>query len=116
MAATVAKAPANIARSEDVWGMKRVHLFQITFDSSYPTGGEVLGLSALGVANRLNARYFVSQRAPLNLGYHFAYDRANDKLVVFWYNGAAVGAEAFPEVTNTTDLSAVIVDMLVIED
>lgn len=116
MAATVTKAPAGVGRGDDVWGMQRVHTLRITFDNSYPTGGEVLGLTSLGVANRQNARYFMQQRAPLTLGYHFVYDRANDKLVVFWYNGAAAGAEAFPEVANATDLSAVVVDMLVIED
>lgn len=116
MAITLSKAPAGVARSEDVWGFKRIHLFQVTFDSSYPTGGEVLGLKAAGVPNPSAARFFMSQRAPLTVGYHFAYDRANDKLVVFWADGTAVAAAAFPEVANTTDLSALVVDMLVIED
>lgn len=116
MAVTTAKAPAGNGRSEGVWGRKRFHIFSVTFDNSYPTGGEVLGLAALGVADPTNARYFFQQRAPLTVGYCFVYDRTNDKLVVFWADGTAGAAAALPQVANTTDLSALVVDILVIED
>jgi hypothetical protein len=115
MAVTLAKAPSGSGRGEDVWGRRNVHLFQVTFDGSYPTGGEVLGLSAAGVADKSNARYFFSQRAPLTGGYQFVYDRANDKLLVFWVDTTTDGA-ALAQVADTTDLSALIVDILVIED
>ena len=115
MAVTLAKAPSNSGRGDDTWGRRRVHLFQVTFDASYPTGGEALGLSAAGVADKSNARYFFQQRAPLTVGYSFVYDRANDKLVVFWVDTTVDGA-ALAQVADTTDLSALIVDVLVIED
>src|SRR5438309_2078869 len=104
MAVTVTSSPANVGRGYDVWGRRRVHFRQVTFDNSYPTGGEVLGL--VGIQDIKNAQFFFQQRAPLTGGYHFVYDRTNDKLLVFWADGTAVAAGALPEVANTTDLSA----------
>ena len=115
MAATVTRSPANAGRGEDVWGRRRVHLFRVTLDSSYPTGGETLGLSALGVQDKSNAAYFIQQRAPLTGGYTYVYDRANDKLIVFVEEAVAAGGPLV-EAAAATDLSAVIVDILVVED
>lgn len=114
MAVTITKSPANAGRGDDVWGIRRVHLVDVTFDSSYPTGGEVLGLSALGVKDATKATVFVTQVAPVTVGYAFAYDATNDKLVAFWVDTTVDGA-ALAQVADTTDLSAVEVRLLVIE-
>lgn len=115
MAVTLAKAPANNGRGDDIWGRRRVHLFRVTFDASYPTGGEVLSLAAAGVADASNASYFFSQRAPITGAYQFIYDRTNDKLLVFVEEAVAAGGPLV-EAGNTTDLSALVVDILVVED
>lgn len=114
MAATVSTSPANDARGNDVWGRRRVHVFEVDLDASYPTGGESLGLAALGVQNQANATVFVTQVAPVDAGYVFVYDAADDKLVVFWVDTTVDGA-ALAEVADTTDLSDVTVRLLVVE-
>lgn len=110
---TVTPAPVGQGREDDVFGRRRVRMLRITMSNSYATGGEVLGLLSLGVKDPQNAQYFFQQRAPLTGGYECVYDRVNDKLLVFW-DGAGPAAAA-PQVTNATDLSAVIFDCFVIE-
>lgn len=113
MAVTIARAPSTSRRSDDIWGSKRVHFFQVTLDNSYATGGKAADFRPYGVQDDANIRVFFGQRAPVNAGYDFVYDRTNRKIVVF--GGAAAGS-AQAEIANATDLSAVVVDILVIED
>lgn len=96
-------------------GRRRVHLAQITLDSSYPTGGEAVDFRNIGVQNDANARYFFQQRGPITGGYVFVYDRTNRKLLVFWVDTTVDGA-ALAQVADTTDLSAVIVDVFIVEE
>ena len=65
---------------------------KLTFDSSYPTGGELLAPSDLGLddIDHLNVM-LLSGAFPV-------WDKTNDKLKVFTAAGA--------EVANTTDLSS----------
>lgn len=115
MAVTLDLSPADAARGNDIWGRRRIHLFEVAFDALYPTGGEVLGLAAAGVRDAANATVFVAQVGPVNAGYAFVYDAANDKLVAFWSDNNAAADSALIEVADTTDLSAVTVRLLVIE-
>lgn len=111
MAATVEHLPTASGRSESVWGRRRVWTYKATLDNSYATGGEAVTLD--GVVDISNCAIFIQQRAPLTGGYNFVLDRTNSKLLVFWVDTTVDGA-AMSEVASTTDLSAVVVDIIVI--
>lgn len=72
----------------------------ITFDSSYPTGGEALALTTLGLARHLREIRF----SEVSAGYQLEYDRTNEKVKAYWVDTTVDGA-AMAEVANTTDLS-----------
>lgn len=59
-------------------GMKVV-LLKVTFDNSYPTGGEVLGLANYGLTPA-NVAFFSSESTSSRI---CTYDRANDKLLLY---------------------------------
>jgi len=61
-----------------VFGNKRIVIADVDFDDSYPTGGESLQASDVG----LKAIDFL-QAAPKS-GYIFEYDYSNEKLKVFY--------------------------------
>lgn len=86
--------------------LKRVNLSNlkgtiadVTFDSSYPTGGEALTPAQLGLSV---VDYLGAESAA---GYNFAYDRANKKLIAY-----TAGAQ----VTDKTDLSTVVARIFVV--
>lgn len=114
MAVTVERVPSGEGRATDVWGRHRVHLLRVTLDSSHLAAGEVLNLASFGVADPARAVVFCSQRDPQAGGYVFNYDNATDKLLAFWVDTTVDGAALAP-VPDATDLSAVVVDLLVIE-
>ena len=76
----------------------------ITFDSSYPTGGEALAASAFGLNN---IDIMLCETA---LGYMFQYDYANAKLKAFYpraaLSGSLVVAESAATLTGDTDVAA----------
>lgn len=74
---------------------------QITFDSSYPTGGEALVASDFGLTEILAVICLPSG------GYVGEFDEANGKLKTFWVDTTVDGAP-LAEVADTTDLSAVV--------
>lgn len=83
----------------------------VVMDSSYPTGGEVIGLqAAIGVGKTILGvacyPYTTSSGAPYVA--RFAYNPTADKLVGFI---GAAGVDT--EIANTTDLSAVNVVLVV---
>jgi hypothetical protein len=80
-------------------GTKMV-LTYITFDSSYPTGGEALTTAQLGLEEVLAVIF------PCSAGYSFAYDETNQKVLAYWVDTTTDGA-ALAQVENTTNLSAV---------
>lgn len=92
----------------DTWGRQRTRVMQITFDSSYPTGGESFTAAMAGMAEVKGV--FLS---PLASGYMVQWDRANAKLQVFVEEAVAAGGPLL-EVADTTDLSALVVVALVV--
>lgn len=97
MALTVANANPELPNV-------RVAAARVTFDSSYPTGGEAISAADLG----LNKIDFVVATAP---GYVLNYLASTGKLLAYWVDTTVDGA-AMAEVANTTDLSAVVANVL----
>ena len=73
----------------------------VTFDNSYPTGGEALTAAALGLDTAVDAVFPATGGADV-----VVWDRANGKLVLYTADGT--------EATNASDQSAVSRDILVL--
>ena len=82
-----------------VVGTLKVTFRTLTFDSSYPTGGEPLTAADLGLST------VVFATAQNKSGYSFEYDIANAKLLAYWVDTSTDGA-AMAQVADTTDLNA----------
>jgi hypothetical protein len=99
MALTFTKNHASVV------GDKRVWRGTITFDSSYPTGGEAVTAANFG---------FNVDIQHVNLGsvddakYHAAWDATNSKIILYVEDGTS-GIEA--QAANESDQSAVIVTL-----
>lgn len=91
MALTITEVETNI------FGTARAWIGDVTFDASYPTGGEPLTATDLGL---VDVFYLTGYAA----GYVLVYDHANAKIEVFQSDDAV---DPLDEVGNTTDLSAV---------
>jgi len=113
MAVTVSTGVTKGRAGPNALGARPTAVYSITFDSSYPTNGEAVNLAAL--CGFTPAFVFFSQRAPLTGGYHFVWDRTNKKILVFWVDTTVDGA-AMAEVANTTNLSTLVVDVLLVGD
>lgn len=80
-------------------------IVNITFDSSYPTGGEALTAAELGLHSILGCVI-----GGINaVRYHAGWDQANKKLMLYQEDGTS-GIEA--QVANASDQSAVTVTCL----
>ena len=77
-----------------VLGDHRAVIADITFDSSYATGGESLTQTDLGLTRSL----VLLQASPATTGHSCPYDYTNAKLMAF--NGTT-------QISNATDLSSV---------
>lgn len=75
-------------------GVEYLKVFDATFDSSYPDGGEPLDLSTIGLFDHVSAFW-----APSTSGYVFDYDKTNNKILV--YRDPGVAAPAFTGSTPT---------------
>jgi hypothetical protein len=86
-------------------GNKRHRVYDVTFDSSYPTGGE--SLTASDVNLRKIEQLIVHGPATATrggtTGVLATYDYTNSKLQAFWGNAGT--ASVLPEVTDTTDIA-----------
>jgi len=88
-------------QKRSTFGNKRVRTVDIAFDSSYPTGGESLTASDLGLS-------VVDLVIPSpKSGYVFEYDYTNSKIKAYYADYDATSDGALIEVANTTDLSGV---------
>ena len=101
MAITSTRSPRNVA------GGQKQRIATITFDSSYPTGGEPITAADLGLSSQIE---FVFCQT-LNAGYVVAWDgsKTAPKLKVFQQSAAT---SALTEVPNTTNLSTLVVHVL----
>jgi len=102
----MAAAAANVTGLITLSGNNRIVTATLTLDPSYPTGGSPSIAKLLG----LNT---ITALIPLHhKGYLHEYDKANDKLKSYTVGGA--GGSVGVEVVNTTNLSAVTVDVVAI--
>lgn len=88
---------------QTVEGNKRVGVADVTFDNSYPTGGEAVTPSQFGLTN---ATYGICNVKTVGGTVNVAnvyYDRANKKLLVF--------DETPAEAANAADLSTLVVQV-----
>ena len=79
-------------------GARKVATVDITFDASYPTGGEALTPATLG--------FVTLTRVDIDPGdgYVFEYDYANEKVIAYWVDTSTDGAP-LAEVAGSEDLS-----------
>lgn len=82
---------------------RQMHVHKVTFDSSYPTGGEALTAADLDWSDAATNLVVL----PLAGGYTLEYDATNAKLLAYWVDTTVDGAK-MSEVANTTNLSALI--------
>lgn len=87
-------------------GRWREHTVDVTFDSSYPTGGEAYTAGLFGLSQITSLR--VASGGGL---YVPEIDKANSKIIM-----GEAGADGAPldEVANTTDLSAVTITVVAV--
>lgn len=98
-------------RSEDVWGSAKVRFVDVTFDDSYPTGGETLTPASCALAEIIGATVIGNPG-----GYIVNFDQVSGKLEVRGQEpaSAATGVIEASEETAATDLSGLVVRLLVI--
>ncbi|UCG88880.1 MAG: hypothetical protein JSW71_10225 [Gemmatimonadota bacterium] len=84
--------------SIDLGGLKVV-FGTITFDASYPTGGEALVPGDFGFVREIYALFVDAG------GVVCKYDAANDTLMAYWCDYDAVADGVLIEVGNTEDIS-----------
>lgn len=81
-------------------------VIEITFDASYPTGGESLTAADCGLSS------IIAMQAHVAAGFVFEYDLTNSKLIAFWVDTTTDGA-AMAQVANTTNMATVVTRALV---
>lgn len=87
---------------------KYMAIYEITLDSSYPTGGEACDFTSL--ADFASVDLVVPLNSSSANGYVPQWDSTNSKLMMY---EAGADAAALDEVANTTDLSAETVVVMV---
>lgn len=100
-------ASVSINTGPEVPGNRKIVTATVTFDSSYPTGGEAISLVSLGLT-RLD--YLLVNP---NNGYSPVWDGSTTapKIKMFWVDTTTDGAPQL-EVTATTDLSTATVSLI----
>ena len=84
---------------QDVFGNKRYHRVKITFDSSYPYGGEALTARQCGMSN---IDSIILEPAK---GFRFEFDHTNSKVQVFGRAPAIVWEEQQTIASNAITLN-----------
>ena len=93
----------STSRTDTVGRYSKYTTGTITFDSSYPTGGEALLPTAVGLSSKVE---FISV-SPAD-GYVFEYDYANSKVKAVYPTSDATAPCPGEEVEDTANLSAVV--------
>lgn len=84
---------------------KEAH-YDVTFDNSYPTGGETLGPTELQLDSvDIIEAGPIARNAAGTSAVPVGYDYTNSKLQAYRYDGASAGKAFLEEVANTVDLS-----------
>lgn len=96
-------AATNDTRPSHVAGDLRMRFAKVTFDASYPTGGEAITAADFG----LNRIIFISVNSAANATQVVYWDEANSKLLIS--TDAGTPAQA----ANASDQSAVTVQLIV---
>ena len=104
MALTYATSAAGYAGMDPAFNTQ-MYVGTVTFDSSYLTGGEAFIPASLGFSNF----YHVFPTARVS-GYVAQWDPTNETILLY---EAGADADALDEVASTTDVSTVVVDVLV---
>lgn len=99
---------------KSVWGDRRVHIATITFDASYPAGGESLTAADLGFSHSLEAVFCegLAAKNDETLAVGVKYDYTASKLVAYETAAAAEGPLA--QVDDTESLASYEVRVLAI--
>jgi hypothetical protein len=107
MALTVANVDSF---SDDVFGRHKVRIVEVTFDSSYASGGESLTPSDVGLSDI--SIVLISPDANALEGYVVAYDYTAEKLMVFEEEAVAAGGPLVEE--GAVNLSTLVVRLLIL--
>lgn len=94
-------------RSEDVWGRRRVGLYRVTMDSSYVTGGEPFDPIAFGFQGPVAAVFISTRKVAVSVDTKFDYDFVNETIF-----GTVLSTGV--QIANATDLSTVVLDVVVV--
>lgn len=92
---------AKVTGADSTWGNKRVKVRDITFDSSYPTGGEPLVASDVGLKNIDFAIVTIQAVGGTVNVTSVYYDTTNKKLIAY--------DETPAEVADTSTLATLVV-------
>lgn len=108
MALTIAK----VSNGDYNIGNKRVRTRDVTFDTSYATGGLALTPSQVGLRSIIEAETGGGAKNAAGTSLvPVRYDYTNSKLQAYRYDGASAGKAFLEEVAAAVDLSAFTVRM-----
>lgn len=93
---------ATVIPATKVGFKKRMSVTNITFDDSYPTGGEAVTPGNLGLT-KIEAVIING-----NTGHNLQWDQANKKIKAYYADYDAVADGALIQVPDTTDLATVV--------
>lgn len=96
-------------RTLEVFGTRRVGLFQLTLSSSYSTGGEAFDPRSFGFDKPVAAVFLTVHSVAASVTRRFEYDYANKKVIGFVTSTGV-------EIAAGQNLSTILVDVLVISE
>ena len=86
--------------AEWVAGDRRMKVFDVTFDSSYPTGGEPLSTTDLGFSGEVT--FLLAEPTG---GYSFEYNAASGLLLAYRTGAINLPGEQVPNATNLSTIN-----------